>query len=332
VDIIDATGLGSAFANTATVQATDGDPGPDGPSPAGYSGPSLQTALAPTRPATAPVKGKEGDYSIFYYSYPNTNVWPVPYWSQQGTKFRIHLEGSTTFNNNELDPIPGALNHGGHFAQTMHKLGWKIAYDRHDDDLHVSSLRKADLGINGGELATYATIGLFISHGTYGSDQDFAPGASGAKLTYWGSGNASDSSDPWLRMCQFGFGGNLKWMAILACNSLCDPNYGTMVLHGAIPLKETHLVCGTASIAAVGESIGSYWALNMIKKNQTVVEAWFNAGRSEYAGTTNLTDPVKLRVAGYPECLGDKVSANTPPSSPSPAPGNLDKRDSQVWP
>jgi hypothetical protein len=213
----------------------------------------------------------------------------------------------------------------------MHKLRWKIAYDRHDDDLHVSSLRRADLGINGGELATYATVGLFISHGAYGTDQDFAPGGSGAKVTYMGSGNPGDSGDPWLRMCQFGFGGNLKWMAILACNSLCDPNYGTMVLHGSIPLKETHLVCGTASIAAVGESIGSYWAENMIKKKQTIRDAWFNAGRSEYTGATTL-NTVKFRVAGYPECLDDTIANNTAPTNPSPAPGGLDKRDQQVFP
>ena len=127
-------------------------------------------------------------------------------------------------------------------------------------------------------------------------------------------------------MCQIGFGGNLKWMAILACNSLCDPNYGSMASVGAIPLKETHLVCGTASIAAVGENIGSNWALNMIKKKQKVADAWFAAGKKEYAGATNL-NAVTFRV-----CIDDTIQNTNTPANPNPAPRNLVKRDSPVFP
>lgn len=231
-----------------------------------------------------------------------------------------------------FDPIPPALNQIGHFCQTMKRLGWKLAYERHDDQLSVSSVRRADLGIGGGELFTQATLGLWISHGTYETAPDLAPGANGAMLTCWPTSNPSESRDPWLRMCQFGFGGNLKWMGILACNSLCDPNFGSMVSAGAIPLKETHLVCGTATIVAVGENVGSYWVVNMIKKKQKIVDAWFAAGRQEYAGQTNLVNPTIFRVAGYPECLSDTIQSSTPPNNPSPAPGNLVRQDSPVWP
>jgi hypothetical protein len=303
----------------------------DSPSPAAYSGPFAQAAAAPTRPPTSPAKGKLGDYSICAYSYPNGNTWAVPTWGTWPAVIKVKLEGSSQ--PMSFSSVPPALNQIGHVCQTMKKLGWKLAYERHDDALSVASMRRADLGIGGGEIFTEATLGLFIAHGTYETDPDYASGASGSKLTVWPSANANDASSPWLRMCQFGFGGNLKWMAILACNSLCDPNFQDMVNHGAIPLKETHLVCGAATYSAVGENIGSYWAENMIKKNQTIVEAWFNAGRQEYTGQTNMTaNPTIFRVAGYPECFSDKVKINTAPSSPSPAPGNLDKRDGQVWP
>jgi hypothetical protein len=331
IDLSDSTFqclLRPLFANTASTQASADGTSPQDATPA-YSGASSQSATAPTRPPTAPVKEKSGDYSIFYYSYPNTNIWPVPTWGEWPAEINVRLEGSSQ--PREFDPIPSALNQAGHFCQTMQKLGWKLAFERHDDFLPVNNLRRADLGIGGGELAASAALGLFIAHGSYETDPDYALGASGAKLTVWPSDNPGDASNPWLRMCQFGFGGNLKWMAILACNSLCDPNYGSMVNAGAIPLKETHLVCGTASIAGVGESIGSYWAQNMIKNKQTAMEAWFNAGRQEYKRTTNL-GTVIFRVAGYPECFADKVSTNTPPSNPSPAPGNLTKQDSQVFP
>jgi hypothetical protein len=318
----------AARISLSSPSTTDGS-GTAGATPM-YSGASSQSSTAPTRPWTSPVKEKRGDYSICISSNPTTNSWAVPTYGSNPLIIKVDLEGSTKAM--EFDPIPPALNQIGHFCQAMKKLGWKLADERHDDMLSVNSIRRADLGIGGGELFTHCTVGLWISHGTYETKPDLAPGASGAMLTCWPSSNPSDASSPWLRMCQFGFGGNLKWMAILACNSLCDPNYGSMVKTGAIPLKETHLVCGTASIAGVGENIGAYWAQNMIKKNQTIVEAWFNAGRSEYAGTTNLTDPVKFRVAGYPECFSDKITNNTPPSSPSPAPGNLTKQDRQVFP
>src|SRR6202012_5419854 len=105
-------------------------------------------------------------------------------------------------------------------------------------------------------------------------------------LTYFPSNDPADGAgdNSWLRLCQFGFGGNLKWMAIVACNSICDPNYGNMVSHGAIPLKETHLWCGTTTIAYMGESIASYWGQNMIKGKETIRQAWFDAGTKQYKG------------------------------------------------
>jgi hypothetical protein len=332
IDISDSTRqrmLSSSPANTPSMQLPTDSPSPLDTTPA-YSGPSSAATTAPTRPPTSPVKEKRGDYSVFYYSYPTQPSWPVPYWSASGFKTRIHLEG--TLLSRPAPALPAALNQGGHFCQTMKKLGWKLAYDRHDDDLHVSNLRRADLGINGGELATYATIALFITHGTYGTDPDYAPGASGAKVTYFPSGNTSDGSDPWLRMCQFGLGGNLKWIAMPVCYYLTDPNFQDMVNHGAIPLKETHLICGASSYAAVGEDIGSFWAQNMIKKKQKVSDAWYAAGRKEYAGASNFTTPITFRVAGYPDCMDDDVQSTNSPANPSPAPGNLTKRDQQVWP
>jgi hypothetical protein len=276
------------------------------------------------------VKEKRGDYSICVSSNPNTNSWPVPTYGSYPFVIKVALENSTQ--PMRFDPIPPALNQIGHVCQTMKKLGWKLADERHDDMLSVSSIRRADLGIGGGELFTHCTVGLWISHGTFETKPDLAPGASAAMLTCWPSSNPSDASSPWLRMCQFGFGGNLKWMAILACNSLCDPNFNSMRDARAIPLKETHLVCGTATIAAVGENIGSYWAINMIKKKQNIADAWFAAARQEYTGATNLVNPTIFRVAGYPECMADTIQSTNGPSNPSPAPDNLVKQDKQVWP
>jgi hypothetical protein len=216
--------------------------------------------------------------------------------------------------------------------RTMKRYGWQLAFEKGDQNLPVNSIRRGDQG--GGEIFTAATIGLFLDHGDYGLDPDYNPGSSGSKQTYFRS-DADGGDNGWLRMCQFGFGGNLNWMAILACNSLCDPNFSSMASVGAIPLKTTHLVCGCASLAAVGEDIGAYWAKNMLSfwSPETVANAWFDAGIKQYKYSTNLTGTtIIFRVAGYPECMSDTVQNNTAPTSPSPTPRNLTKIDKQVYP
>jgi hypothetical protein len=65
---------------------------------------------------------------------------------------------------------------------------------------------------------------------------------------------------------------------------------------------------------------------------ETVVNAWFDAGRTQYSYATNLTGTISFRVAGYPECMSDTLQNNTAPSSPSPAPGNLTSVTQQVYP
>jgi hypothetical protein len=70
----------------------------------------------------------------------------------------------------------------------------------------------------------------------------------------------------------------------------------------------------------------------MIKNKQNVRDAWFAAGRSEYAAATNMSNTVIFRVAGYPDCIDDTIQNTNSPANPSPAPGNLVSRDATVWP
>jgi hypothetical protein len=132
-------------------------------------------------------------------------------------------------------------------------------------------------------------------------------------------------------MCQFGFGGNLKWMTIQACFALCDPNYSSMVSHGAIPLSTTHLLLSSSTITYTDDS-PKLWANNMLAKNQKVVDAWFNAGTTSFTqDSVGVSNTVVFRVTGYSECFDDSVKTNTAPTSPSVAPGNLVKRDATVF-
>jgi hypothetical protein len=294
-----------------------------------YSGPSGQSSSAPSRPPTAPMKNSVGTYGVAYFDWSSPQTVSIP---QNYILGVCHLDGSS-LSGVSFDNIPEGPNFELNFIRTMSKAGWKIQYERSDSLLHANDMRRSDQGYGGGELFTTAEIGLFLDHGDYGTDPDYNPGSSGSKQTYFRC--SSDGGDNgWLRMCQIGFGGNLKWLGILACNSL--NTYSSMKSAGAIPLKTTHLVCGTATIAAVGEDFGKLWAKKMLggffASPETIANAWFDAGHDQYQYATNLTGTITFRVAGYPECMSDTIQNNTAPTSPSSAPGNLTKTDQQVYP
>lgn len=211
---------------------------------------SPQSTKTPTRVPTSPVKNAVNNFGIGYYSFPNGKTTLNPRNLTTPGSSVIHLDGGSG-NASISDKLPEADHTAINTLNKFTDLGWKMEFQNNDDWLSLNSMKRSDLGIGGGQVFTTATIGLFMSHGSYGAEPDFFPGSSGSKQIYFPSSNPSDgtSAAAWLRLCQFGFGGNLKWMAILACNSICDPNYQDMVNKGAIPLKDTHLLCGTATIA-----------------------------------------------------------------------------------
>jgi hypothetical protein len=322
-----------AQAGASQALGTPDSPSPDGPM--SYSGPSAQSTTAPTRAAAVGVKNAKGNYGVAYYSYPNTNTFDVPNNGMYPFPQPMHLEDSLS--SRKCYPAPDSDNLAVEFIQAMKKRGWTLAFpQKRNEDLSANSVRRSDQGYNGGEIFTQGTIGYFMAHGNYGSDPDYSHGANGGLQTYFPSCNPNDASNPWIRMCQFGFGGNLKWMAILACNSLCDPNWQSMKSNGGIPLKTTHLLCGTATLSYMAENMGAYWANNMLdKKNpQKIADAWFNAAHQQYHEplTTPISGTVIFRVTGYPECMNDKVESNTAPTNPKPNPTNLAKQDGQVYP
>ena len=294
-----------------------------------YSGSSGQSSTAPSRPPTSPMKNAVGTYGVAYFDWSSPQTVNIP---QNYILGVCHLDGRSD-SSIHFDPMPEGPNFALNFIRTMSKAGWKIQYSRSDSLLHANDMRRSDQGYGGGELFTTSEIGLFLDHGDYGTDPDYNPGSSGSKQTYFRC--SSDGGDNgWLRMCQIGFGGNLKWMGILACNSL--NTYSSMKNAGAIPLKTTHMVCGCSTVASVGEDFGALWAKKMFggffTSPETVANAWFDAGRTQYSYATNLTGTISFRVAGYPECMGDTLQNNIAPSSPSPAPGNLTQVSSQVYP
>jgi len=303
-----------------------------------FAGPDDQTTTAPTRPDTAPIKNILYTYGIAYWDYLGGRTLDIP---QDGKPFpstgHIHIndgtDASVGFDNLGNDGAAAAIR----LRSVFEDRGWKQRFERHDNQLTTLDLRRNDLSYFGGEILTTVTLGIFLSHGCYGSAPDFSPGSSGSEQTYFPSGNLADTGVDsfdrgWLRMCQIGFGGNLKWAIMNGCNSLNDPNYTSMSSVGAIPLKTTHLLCGVSTTDDQNGDFFLQWGLKVFAANETIAQAWFDAARQNLSTVTPTNGPIVYRVTGYAECFSDTIVSNTPPSSPSSAPRNLIEQHQTVYP
>jgi hypothetical protein len=160
-------------------------------------------------------------------------------------------------------------------------------------------------------------------------------------LTYVVSDNPVDGGAPWLRLSEFGFGGSLRYMAILACNMLTDANnnYSSMNSAGVLPIPSNlHLLCGCSSLAILTDDIGEIWADNMCGKPggllgfgrrapQKVQDSWINGGNTSYQGLGSqfFLMPVYFRVAGWSSAMNDTINNATNSTS-----GNITFVDKQV--
>lgn len=263
-----------------------------------------------------------------------TNVYKVPLNGTQipGEGGKVKLENS--YDNEEFDPIPEAGACANNFIARLKNKGWwgPNSFNLSGSTLHVNDLRKATLG--GNEIFGQVNLGLFIDHGTYGSSLDYNSDANQSLQTYLASDNPSDGSAPWLRLSEFGTGGNLRWLGILACNILRNQNYNSMLTQGSLPIgNNLHLICGTSSIAAVGDNLGQFWAEKMTRSAflggpESIRQAWYDGGREQFSYATNLVGTaIVFHVAGQDNCMDDTLN-----SYPATTSGNITDDHNQVWP
>jgi len=300
-----------------------------------YAGASGQNTLTPDRPWTDPIKNSLGDIGVAFFAHLATDSHAVPLngLGLLGHGGEVQIENS--YVNGPFDPIPEAGDCANDFQVTMRKKGWwgPNSFNLSGVTIHVNDLRSASLG--GNEIFGRVNVGLFIDHGSYGTSLDYNSDANESLQTYFTSDNPSDASAPWLRLSEFGLGGNLRFMAILACNILRDDNYNSMMEQGALPIgNNLHLLCSASTFVGCGD-VGGLWAYNMTKGffqggAETVQQAWYDAGHTQYANLnpTNWTyGTIIFRVAGQDNCLNDKLKDYQSTTS-----GNITHQDQQVYP
>lgn len=295
-----------------------------------YSGSSSQNTLAPTRPPTSPVKGSAGIFGVAYYNFPTRKVYAVPSSGQPYPLNKVQIENS--YNNLTFDPIPECPNTANNFAYKLESKGWQLGFNFSGSVFRINDLIAASIG--GNEMFGRVNLGLFMDHGSYGTSLDYHSWASQTYQTYFASDNSADAASPWIAMSEFGFGGNLRWMAVLACNSLQDQSYNSMANAGVLPIPSNlHLLCGTTTVSYMSDNIGELWATKMLGSffhaPETIENAWYDAGHDAYLYATNIPSgsTVTFRVAGSDNCFNDTLKSYAGGTS-----GNITSTTRQVYP
>jgi len=157
-------------------------------------------------------------------------------------------------------------------------------------------------------------IGLFITHGSYGTttEDDYV------KYTYLWFPNGS-----YLKLSAFDFGSpgtnGLAWMTVHACGDLREANFNSMYESDELPINDNlHLLLGSSGLTYMSGRVGLGLAFNMAgvngKLQQTIPNAWFNAGSTAYQNA-GITTAVNSTVVGWPNCFFDSLGTSYSPDS-----------------
>jgi hypothetical protein len=295
---------------------------------------------APKRPPVKPAKGVVSTFGIAYWTFAGGRTNQVP---PNGIGGSVTLDGNIT-GSVIFDPVLDFATSAQGFSKAMTSKAWKMRFHKSDNNLSKNELIRNDLiGYSGSNLFNQVNLGLFMSHGNFGSTLDFSAAAGQSKQTYFPAGG-NNPANTWIRLSDFRFGDNLRWMAILACNSLQEDAYQTMFNKMVLPIgdqnqvwnNQLHLLLGCRTYAAVSAQMGERWAKKMnggaFSSPQTVMDAWFNTGIDTYKGqpaTGIYTNTLYFKVVGWDTTFSDRLLSYT---DPDPTIDTLEDRNQQVYP
>ena len=264
-----------------------------------------QSTRGPKRPPTNPVKGVAGKFGLAYQDFwPNGISLPAPL-NGLLPNTRVQLEGSSgTINFAHL----GNNSSMDNFVSQMKRGAWEPAFIKKNWDLKRIDLIKQSLGGSNIFSTGGVSFGVYDTHGTYGTSPDYT--ANQCQQMYFPIDQGTNASPTWIRMSELNFGSSgtngLKWMAILACNSLKEAKWQSMQNAGITPFNSNlHLLMGT-------DVVVDDWGMGMLPKylfgldgnqKKTVMEAWYSSG-SHVA----KAGPIVFSVAGYEDNQSDMLT------------------------
>ena len=330
--IFEAPASWSPVAESDTANSSDAaaDSGGGGIHP-DYTGGSSQSSIVPVRPPNKRVLHRVGRYGVAYqtYSANGTNGFLLAAPNNGQGQGPIGLEGHTAARSTFIYPsLPQYVPEVNNFVSQMNGANWTQGFLKPDDQLAINDLRAS-----GANVFTNVNLGLLLLHGTFTSNMDLTE--NGAQEIYYPI--TSGTSIQYLRMSEMNLGGSgtngLKWMGILACNSLRQNQWRSMQSANRSPINgNLHLILGGNSILWTGDHVASYWAKYItLGKNGSapwqIEAAWYQGARDAYAETKyNYTNAIIFAAAGDAACQTDTLQTNSSPG------GTTFYTPNQVWP
>jgi hypothetical protein len=270
--------------------------------PDDLSTPSSQSApYTPQRPSNNPVKGVVGKFGLAYQEYSPTLTLSTPlngFIVLPGEPAQhVQLQGSsaTTCSNPFLESV--AIED---FITQMQRGAWQPGFQKANSQLLASDLQGSGTPFN------QFSLGLLALHAAYGTSVDYH--ANEAEQVYFPIDGRPNNSSSWVSMSQMNFGGagtnGLKWMALLACNSLRQDNWNSLQTAGHTPFNNNlHLLLGADSVCDNGNLI--LWAKFMLGLDlntaRPIMQAWYDSGAA------CVHPPVTFAIVGRDDCEGDML-------------------------
>jgi hypothetical protein len=291
----------------------------------GSSAASQNSSSSPQRPPNNPVRGLAGTFGLAYdtYSGNGTNGFtlaPILNGLNIPGDY-VQIENIPPNRTTQAKPLPQYKAEANNFISQMQRWGWNNTLLEVDGQLNINDL------IGNGTPFNNVNLGVLMFHGAYGSTLDY--NGRPAKQIYYPV--TSGGGAQYLRLEQMNLGGSgtngLKWMAILACNSLFHSNWQSMQNAGGYPYNSNlHLLLGVETTNFTSDTILWYWAkyMNYGTSNiagaynpLTIRNGWYQAAQQAYADEGKYLPAntvIKFAVAGDSACFGDYLQNYSAPA------------------
>lgn len=224
-------------------------------------------------------------------------------------------------------PLRSASRISFGFASGLGSSGHQLKFALNDSGMEQADyLRSPQWG--GVSKFNEVNFGFLIGHGVHGLSVDYTTGLPPVKDTYFPVWTRGNQFYDWIPLSQCDFGSSeLRWMAMLSCNNLVEPNVSDLnakkFANELIVNGNLHLLLGTGAtvymLSNFGHIFGEACARGTNGTPMTIREAWFYAGeKTQGINNPHPGVPVKFTVVGWPSCWNDTIYSFSEPDTSEP--------------
>ena len=267
-------------------------------------------------------KNALGTFGVAYQTYPDPTIRATTPLSGIPIHTHVAIDGNPENDRGLSLTVPKMLNNKGvsdNFVNVLQSYGFSPSFVLVNDQVTPTLLEKASMG--GSSVFNNVNIGFLMLHGSYGTTAE----SDSIKYTYVYVESIAGRNVQDLHLSDMSFGGSsptngLRFMTLGTCFNLQHTDFNSMYSNGRFPMTgNLHVLNGCSTIYLSGASIGYNYGLNLTYLQDSVINAWENAGTTSYnANPKGITNNIVYASTYWPACQNDTTSTY---SAPDPADG-----------